>query len=724
MKTITLFILFCFCCEHSRADEGMWIPMFLAKYNQDSMQSRGFRLSPEDVYSVNQISMKDAVVFFGRGCTGAVVSNEGLLFTNYHCGDDVVQMHSSLENNYLETGFWAQDRAAELVNPGLSVQFLVRVEDVTERILNDIYPGMPEIERAATIERVSREIVREATADNHYQAQVKPFWNGNQYFLQVLEVFRDIRLVGAPPSSIGKFGGDTDNWVYPRHTGDFSIFRIYADSLNRPAEYSPGNVPYTPRAYFSISTSGVSEGDFTLVYGFPGKTEQYLTAGEVQRQLEVTFPYLVGIREARLDIMRACMEDDPGVRIQYTAKYNSVSNAWKKWQGVVKGLSKFEAVSKKRAFEQELLEVAAGEGLGTEAKELLTVLDSLQSEMEEYNRVAHYGREALQSIELVSFAGTITSQVIQGLAGGNFDDIRMSLDPRVQSFYKDYNQQLDKRVGVAMIGLYLDSISPVYHPASLSLVHGRYKGSIEKYVEYIHEHSIFADEARLRDFLGSLDWKSVRKIPKDPAFELFYSYGEMYRDNVIKPHSELTASIDSAYREYLKLQMKLLPEKVFYPDANGTLRVSFGKVEGYSPSDAVKYMHLTSLEGVMEKEDPGIHDYRVPARLKELYLKKDYGDYGHEGILPVCFVASNHTSGGNSGSPVISSRGDLIGINFDRNWEGTMSDIMYDASICRNIVLDIRYILFIIDKFAGANHLLEELTLVGGELKETGIGRN
>ncbi len=700
----------------ARADEGMWIPMLLKKYNIEQMQEMGFKLTAEDVYSVNQACLKDAVVIFGRGCTGELISDKGLIVTNHHCGYGQIQYHSSVEHDYLTNGFWAMSPEEELVNPGLTVTFLKRMEDVTERVLGSVTEEMNADERNKIIAKNIKAIKEEAIKDTHYKAVLKPFFQGNQYFLFVNEIFKDVRLVGAPPSAIGKFGGDTDNWMWPRHTGDFSMFRIYADKDNKPADYSQDNVPYKPAKHFPVSLKGVSEGDFTMVFGYPGSTYQYVPSYHLEMLTETVNPKLIDVRTEKLAIMNRFQEADPAVRIKYAAKNARISNSWKRWIGENRGLEILDAINKKQAYEEGFIAWAKAEA--PEYADLLVKYKAIYKDYTNYNLTYGYYREMIPSngIEIAKLAGRM--EVLKALYEAEEVDeaaaqkLKTDLVENVKLFFKDYYQPLDMEISAKLLSMYAENIDAAFQPDVYNFINGKQKGDVKRYVDYLFAKSIFDEEAKVIDFINDFSAKSIKALAKDPAYQLNKSFASVYGDKVypqLKKYRSELADLDKAY---MAAQMKYESDRVFYPDANFTLRVSYGQVKGYNARDAVYYKHYTTLEGIIEKDNPDIYDYRVPAKLKELYNNKDYGRYEVDGTVPVCFVATNHTTGGNSGSPVLNAEGHLIGINFDRAWEGVMSDLMFNPEQCRNISLDMRYVLFIVDKMAGAGYLLDEMTIV------------
>ena len=715
-KKIFLFLfsfIFVFNFEN-KADEGMWIPMLLKKYNIEDMKKKGFKLTAEDIYSVNQICMKDAVMIFGGGCTGELISDEGLLITNHHCGYGQIQKHSSLKNDYLTDGFWAMSREEELANPNLNVTFLVRIEDLTERILKDVDDNLNEKERQEKIASNIAFAEAEAREGTNYKAKVKSFFYGNEYYLFVSEVYKDVRLVGAPPSAIGKFGGDTDNWMWPRHTGDFSIFRIYADKDNKPAEYSADNVPYKPKKHFPISLKGVEKGDFTMVFGYPGRTEEYLTSFAIASKINTLNPSKINIRQKKIDIMLEAMNKDRKVRIQYASKHAGTSNAWKKWIGEKRGLERLNAIGKKKKLEKQFSLWAKDQSLKIYS-ELLPRYEKIYEELTTYSLASDYFYEAGYSLDIIRFVTKFKSfkSINKNTPEAEIKSKIFKLNSSIKSFFKDYDKETDKKIFTEILKIYYKNTKKNFRPDIFNIVEKKFKGDINKYADYFYKKSIFVDQKKLRKFLDKFKASKLKKLKKDPSYQMTESLIDFYVEKIAGKLKELELEVLKLNRFYLDGLQKMQKDKIFYPDANFTLRVAYGNVDTYSPKDGIKYKHYTTLDGIIEKDNPEIYDYDVPDKLKELYKNKDYGKYADKnGNMRVCFTASNHTTGGNSGSPVINGNGELIGVNFDRNWEGTMSDIMYDPDQCRNITLDIRYALFIIDKFAGASHLIQEMTLI------------
>jgi len=702
----------------SKADEGMWIPLLIEKMNIQHMQENGFKLNAEDIYSINQASMKDAVMIFGGGCTGELISDKGLLITNHHCGRRRIQQHSSVEHDYLTDGFWAMSLKEELTNPGLTVTFLKWMEDVTSKTMEGINPGMTEREREIKIAENILEIENEAIEGTHYSANVEPFFAGNQYFIFVEETFLDVRLVGAPPSAIGNFGGDTDNWMWPRHTGDFSLFRIYAGPDNLPAVYSPENTPYKPAEFFPVSLKGVNPGDFTMVFGYPGSTYEYVHSSHLKMLSQEVNPRLIQIRDKKLEIIKADMETSPEIRIQYTAKAASLSNSWKRWIGEMRGLEKLNALEKKIEFEKGFQDWAIQD---PEQKEiygtLLSDYEKLYSQYSGYYLARSYMNEVFfrSGAELVAFSGRFNDLFEMLDSEDSLEEINQLagyLKRDVESFFRDYNQSTDEKLFKVLMEMYEQNMDKEFQPSVYINIHSKYNNDFEKYTTSVYNKTVFTRKEELLNFLDSPKTSTARKLMNDPIFLIYQSANRLYVDKVLPEYNRMRTEFSKLDRLYMAGRMKYQPDKVFYSDANSTLRLSYGKVEGYQSRDAVIYKHYTTLEGVIQKDNPEIYDYDVPDQLKKLYKTKDYGRFAEDGQLHVCFIATNHTTGGNSGSPVLNAEGHLIGINFDRAWEGVMSDLMFNPDQCRNISLDIRYALFIIDKFAGAGYLLEEMTIV------------
>ena len=709
MKKLHLLIVFLVTSVMAFAGEGMWIPMLL-QYNEKEMQEMGMRITADDIYSINHSSLKDAIVLFGGGCTGEIVSDYGLLLTNHHCGYDWIQKHSSLEHDYLTDGFWAMNRTQELPCPGLSVIFLREMRDVTDEVLKYVDEEMTEDKRQATIDKRIKEIIAEVEKTTRYKVSIKPFFLGNEYYLLLNEVYTDVRLVGCPPSNIGKFGGDTDNWVWPRHTGDFSVFRVYADKEGHPADYSADNIPYKPAKHLDISLKGADEGDFAFVFGYPARTSEYLPAIAVDQEANVIDPIAVDLRGKILDIYNQYQEKDKKVRIQYASKHAGLGNGWKKWMGVIEGINHFHGVEKKQAYEKNFMDWCYASRSRYMYINLLKQFDEQYKALEPYRVAYTYLTNAGLNIEIIDFAGNFNrlSQVTAETSQEDIDKMLVSLKKSTETFFKDYYQPIDEEVARTMLSEYLNNQPADFRPGFLNEIK-----DVDDYVENLFKKSMFASEEKVNAFLDEFKVKKAKKLQKDPALQAFQSLMDFYRNEINPKMGPINEEIARLQRIYMKGQMAMEPERRFSPDANFTLRVTYGKVEGFKPQDGKQFRHFTTLEGIMEKENPDIYDYVVVPKLKELYRKKDYGRYADkDGTMHVAFTASVHTTGGNSGSPILNADGQLLGLNFDRCWEGTMSDLIYDPSICRNISVDIRYVLFIIDKLAGAKHLVDEMTIV------------
>jgi len=707
-----LVICFVFISAVGRADEGMWLPQLLAKLNESHMKSLGMKISASDIYSVNKGSLKDAIVSFGGFCTGEVISDKGLVLTNHHCGFGSIQDHSTLDHNYIRDGFWAKNHGEEIPNPGLFVTFIVRIEDVSNKVLAGVKDEMSENERQSQIDKNIAAIRKGVKKEDYQDSFIRGFFEGNQYFMFVTETYRDVRLVGAPPSAIGNFGKDTDNWIWPRHTGDFSMFRIYAGKDNKPAAYSPDNVPYVPKRSLAISMDGVKEGDFTMVFGFPGRTMEYLHSAAVDQTVRVNDPTKIAIRDKALAVIDGYMRKDEQIKIQYASKYAGISNAWKKWQGEVLGLTKTNAVAKKQAYEAEFQKrVNANAALKSKYGDLLQQLELAYKELEPLGLQRDYFNEVFSKIELFSISSQL-NQAMNAQGKDNYETILKRTQDRLKGIYEEYNAEVDRKLFAALMEVFYQGLQDYKLPDSFTKLLKDAGGDFNKMAENIYAATTMDEEQKT---LGALETDAKTRLEQhktDVAANLFSDLLTYFSTTVSGQLNEAQDKINRLQRDYMRAQMEVFREKTFYPDANSTMRVTYGKAMSYEPRDAVKYEIYTYLDGVMEKYKPGDYEFDVPEKLRELYAKKDYGKYGANGKMPVCFIARNHTTGGNSGSPALDAYGNLIGLNFDRAWEGTMSDINYDPSICRNIMVDIRYILFIVDKYAGAGHLVKEMKLI------------
>lgn len=691
MKFLKFLLLF-ITIQVSAQQGGMWIPSLLEGMNETEMTNLGSKLTAKDIYDVNNSSLKDAIGHFNGGCTSEVISDKGLILTNHHCGFGQIQSHSSLENDYLKDGFWAMSLDEELPNEGLYIEFIVRIEDVTSQVLDGITNSMTEKEKQSLIDRNSNTYQKTVTKEAWQDTKVKSFYEGNQYFLFVTERFEDIRLVGAPPTSIGKFGSDTDNWVFPRHTGDFSMFRIYADANNRPAKYSKDNKPYKPKHFLPVSLDGVEEGDFTMVFGFPGTTSEYLPAVAIQHITEEFNPTNIAIREAALKVIDAKMKESDAVRIKYASKQARIANAWKKWIGENLGIQKSDAVAKRRAFEATFTKALKEKNLEDKYGNILPEFDNLYKDFGPINiKRRNFVEVFLVTNELMQMTFRVY-QMEEAIKAdpANFEKAKARLVGTLQGIHKNYDADVDKGV--------FKNVMPFYN----------------KNVDAsIYDKTAFTNLDQALKLLEGNAKEVLKKLNKDAAYQYAKPIITEFKNTIDKEFQEKNQPITTLQTKYMTALMEALPNARYFPDANSTLRVTYGQVRGYSPRDAVYYNPVSYLDGVIEKYVPGDYEFDVPEKLLELHKNKDFGQYADSnGKVPVCFLGTNHTTGGNSGSPAIDAYGNLVGLNFDRVWEGTMSDMNYDPEICRNIMVDVRYVLFIVDKFAGATHLIDEMKLV------------
>lgn len=708
MKYFKLVLLLFF-IQTQAQQGGMWVPSLLNSMNEAEMKSLGSKISIKDIYDANKSSLKDAVPQFNGGCTSEVISPKGLILTNHHCGFDAIQNHSTVEHDYLRDGFWAYKMEEEIPNKDLEVTFIIKIEEVTTQVLKGVSTITSELEKQKKIQQNIAELTKNLPKEPWQENRIKTFFDGNQYLLFVIESFKDVRFVGAPPSSIGKFGSDTDNWVWPRHTGDFSLFRIYADKNNHPAEYSKDNIPYIPKKFLPISTSGIEENDFTMVLGFPGRTQEYLPSFAVAQIMNELNPAKIEIRDNALKIQDGFMRKDQAIKIQYASKYAGIANYWKKWIGETKGLKKSNALATKQKFEAEFTEKVIKAGKQAEYGNLLLEFEKNYNDIKEYALARDYFSEVVQrNTELLSSGYRLyqLEQVLTTKGEQAFMDRKTVLVNTMVDFYKDFNVQVDKNVFEKLIDLYATKSPKQFLPSNLNGINAT------TLANDIYSNSKLTSYEGFKSLLDG-DSKSVlEKINNDKGYQLVKSMADGYLKNVAPKYDEINLKNTSLQRTYMKAILELLPNNRIFPDANSTLRVTYGKVKGYKPNDAIYYEPITYLDGVMEKYIPGDYEFDVPKKLIDLYNTKDFGIYGQNGKMPVCFIGTNHTTGGNSGSPAVDAYGNLIGLNFDRVWEGTMSDINYSPEICRNIMVDARYVLFIVDKFAGAKNLIAEMQLV------------
>jgi len=732
MKKIVSLILSILIWFITFADEGMWVPLFLKNYVYNEMKALGLKLTPEQIYSINHSSLKDAVMIFNRGCTAELISPQGLILTNHHCGYSLIVNHSTVEKDYLTNGYWARSKAEELPNPGVTVSFLVYMEDVTDKILPYIPENITEKKRQETINILASQIIDSVQKhwNNKYEVQIKPFFYGNQYIMIVSQVYKDVRLVGAPPSAIGKFGGETDNWMWPRHTGDFSLFRIYANRNNEPAEYSADNIPYRPKKFFKISLKGYDEGDFTMVFGYPGRTQEYIPSYGVEHILNIVNPSRIKIRQAKLDILLPALNENSQTRLLYAKQVSRIANGWKKWKGETKGLRQLAVLKEKRNFEKRFLEWTNTKQ-GQKYKDLLDEYKSIYKVIQPFAKANIYFYETVYTNNIYKYARSL-DKLIENMSTSysneEFEKYKKELLSTVNNFIKNHRLYIEKKITDRMLDFYYNDLNQEFIPNSLIKVINEsqklphFLANSKDLLQtgnsfYLFNSSIFLNTKLLTKIYNNLTYKDFSKYKKDLKNDILINLTndltDVYYNKISPKYSYYQLKLDSLNRLYMQAIMNFNKDKHFYPDANFTLRISYGTIGGYIPRDAIKYSYYTTLAGVIEKDDPDIYDYKVPDKLKQLYQNKDYGPYADkDGNMHVCFIANNHTTGGNSGSPVINVNGELIGLNFDRTWESTMSDIKYSAERCRNIMVDIRYVLFIIEKYAGAKHLIEEMELV------------
>ncbi len=715
IKILALLIILIGLQPLVKADEGMWLPLFVERLNYVDMKKMGLQLTAEEIYSINNSSLKDAIVIFGGGCTGEIISDQGLLLTNHHCGYGRIQAHSSVEHDYLTDGFWAETLGDELSNPGLRVSFLVRIEDVSRQILDVVTDEMTEEERGKAIRAKSKELQDEAKGDTDFQVSVRSFFEGNEYYLFVYEIYNDVRLVGAPPSSIGKYGADTDNWMWPRHTGDFSMFRVYTDKDGKPAEYSEDNIPMKPKYHLPVSIDGVKKGDFAMIMGYPGGTDRYMTSFGVKMALDISNQTVVDIRDVKLKIMMADMQSDKDIRIKYASKYARTANYWKYFIGQSKGLKRLKVYDKKVALETEFTNwVNADEGRKEKYGNALKLTEEAYNQMSEYELTSIYTREAIQrGAEIIGFSGRF-SDLKKELSEKEpnqekVDEMIEKIKGSMEGYFKDYNASTDENLLGAMLEMYHKNVSEEQQPEYLKEIAKKYKGDFNAFAKEVFETSYFVSPERVNELLEN---PSVKKMDKDLAYKTAKNFLNTYYSEIYPKINQSYDKLDKGNRLFVAGLREMQPNKKFYPDANFTMRLTYGSVLDYYPADAIHYNYYTTLEGVMEKEDPNNWEFVVQPKLKELYENKDYGQYGEGETMKVCFLTDHDITGGNSGSPVINGHGELIGLAFDGNWEAMSGDIAFEPELQRTINVDIRYVLFIIDKFAGATRLIDEMDLV------------
>jgi hypothetical protein len=708
---LNLIILF----NSGKADEGMWLPSLIHKLNIDEMQDKGLKLSASEIYNINNASLKDAVVALDRGsCTAELISENGLILTNHHCGYDEIQNHSSVENNYLEEGFWAMSYEEELPNPGKTVSFLVSIEDVTDKVLSEVTEDMNEEERSKKINSVTSGLEKEAKKDTHYETFVRSFFNSNQYHLFVTETFMDVRLVGTPPQALGKFGGDTDNWMWPRHTNDFSLFRVYSGPDGKPANFSENNIPYKPKHFLPISLKGFREGDFTMVLGYPGRTNRYITSYDVNYIMEVTNPVRVEVRDAKLKILNEYMSTSPKAKIQYASKYAQSSNYFKYSIGQNNGLNNLNVTERKKSLENDFTKWVNSdkERKAKYGKALEYIADSY-SQSDAAKAQEYLAEAMIRGPEIFMFAYRalplfrLLSE--EEIKDEFIDMIKSRVTSGMESHFKDYNSETDQKVAGTLLALYAENNSPVYHPDFFATVKRKYKGDFLKYTEKMFKKSVFDDK---EEFISFLQNPKLKVLKKDMAFQAAQDIFRKFRE-IGEMAEEKNEQLEKGHRLFLAGLMEMQEDKKFYPDANSTMRLTYGQILNYQPEDGVVYKYYTTHNGYLEKEIPGDDEFHVPERMKELLLARDFGRYAaDDGNLHTCFISNNDITGGNSGSPVLNSNGELIGIAFDGNWEAMSGDIAFEPELQRCISVDIRFVLWVIDKYAGATHLIDEMYII------------
>ena len=699
-------------------DEGMWLPLLLERLNYVDMQKMGLHLTADELYSINHSSLKDAIVGLSSGgasggffCTAELVSSQGLLFTNHHCGYGSIQNHSTPEHDYLTNGFWAKSFGEELSNEAMCASFLQRIENVTDSIIPFLSDTLKETDRAGKVKEISNRIKKRAEDGGKFEASVKSFYGGNEFYLFVFKTYKDVRLVGAPPSSVGKFGGDTDNWMWPRHTGDFSIFRVYTDADGNPAKYDLKNVPLKPAYHLPISLKGIKKNDFAMVWGYPGSTTRYLTSYGIEYNLQVFYPTLVKLFGKELEVMKERMDQDNAVKIAYAANYAGIANTWKNFIGQQRMLVRNKVEDKKKVIEQDFMNwYGADPAL---QKKYGKVLGTLQTNYTDLKKIAipfFYANLAGSGLDVVQMANQFggLQSALEKKNKGAVKEAQADLKEKVKEHFKEFDMAIARKTLAEMLRMYAKDVAKSELPSVFATIEKDYKNDFTAYANAVYETSVFATPELANKFI---DKPSLKVFKKDPGSQLSESMGAaMGKYSAV--YGKARGNIGAANRQFIAGLREMNPKLVKYPDANSTMRMSYGSVLDYIPADAVQYGYQTTLKGVMQKEDPTNDEFIVEKKLKDLFQAKDYGQYGENGEMVVCFLTTNDITGGNSGSPVINGDGQLIGLAFDGNWEAMSGDIMFEPDMQRTINVDVRYVLFIIDKYAGATNLINELTLI------------
>ncbi len=711
MHKLPLFLLMLF-SVYANGREGMWLPQLLKELNEPEMKSMGMQISAEDIYSINKSSLKDAVLQFGGGCTGELVPSKGLLITNHHCGFSQIQSVSTIEKNYLNDGFWAKSFEEEIPCPGLNVTFIREIKEVTNDVLFGISDTMNEDLRSELVKNHSDSIIKTITGS--LKGIVRSFYNGNKYYLFITEVYMDVRFVGAPPKDIAKFGGETDNWMWPRHSADFSLFRIYVDKDNKPAKYSPENIPYSSKQFLTINAGGIKEEDFVFVMGFPGRTNEYLLSPGLELINKQTNPNRIELSRRRLDIMRKEILQSDTVRLQYSPRFASLENVYKKMTGELEGFVKFDALNHKKEFEKKIIQkIKMHPGLMKDTS-LINKYSEISEQIMPLSFVNDFFNDGFSGIELFTVSNRFKLLIDlcndKNSADSLITQATTKLKKDLVGFYKNYNVSVDKQICASILNLAFEKLDKKFIPDEI-FVTGQQSPDFIKFTESLYKRSYVSDSARINKLLSGFRKKDGRKLIKDPAFRLVSDFS-VIQTNLQARLSPLSKELSRLQRIYMNDLLVLDPSGKTFPDANSTLRITYGNIKSMSPRDGIKYEYYTTLDGVLEKSMTGNIDYTIPDKFKSMIQNKDFGGYGMNGVMPVNFIANTHTTGGNSGSPCLNAKGELVGLNFDRVWEGVLSDYLYDEKYCRNVCVDVRYILYLIEKFGNANRLIEEMHIL------------